>query len=95
MHSREQRIHLTRVGRTSFAVARSGWQLIDPIEAYRDGHGVYPTTLDELEMARQPNFPASAMRYQRGDGGQWFALTVIADHVEQYDSRTRSWSRRD
>lgn len=80
-------------GRTSFAITQSGWQIIDPIEAYHDGHGVYPTTLDELEMARRPNFPASRIRYQRGDGGQWFALTVTADNVEQYDSRTQSWSR--
>ena len=80
-------------GRTSFHRTRSGWELAESIEAYRESHGEYPTTLDEIELTRRPDFPASAMRYRRSDDGQRLSLTVAADRVDLYDSSTRTWTQ--
>jgi len=80
-------------GRSSVHRARSGGELVDSIEDYHEGHGVYPATLDEIEMARRPDFPSSAMSYQRSSDGRHFSLTVTADRIDQYDSSTRIWTQ--
>ncbi len=79
--------------RSSMHRTRSGWELVESIEAYHESHGVYPTTLDEVEMAGRPDFPSGAMTYQRSADGHQFSLTVAADRIGQYDSNTRTWTQ--
>lgn len=67
-------------------------RLIQPLEAYREAHGVYPDSLEELAAAQEPPVSLDAIHYSTHKDGVEFYLVVSSwDERAGYDSRTGNW----
>ena len=67
-------------------------RLIQPLEAHRHTHGVYPDSLEELAAGQEPPILLDAIHYSIHNNGLEFYLVVKCwDERESYDSRTGKW----
>ena len=67
-------------------------RLVQPIEAHRQTHGIYPDSLGELAAAQEPRIPLDAIHYSTHNDALEFYLVVTSwDERVSYDSRTGKW----
>ena len=67
-------------------------RLVQPLDAHRERHGVYPNSLEELAAAQDPPVSLRAIHYETYDDAREFTLMCSSwDRRASYDSARASW----
>lgn len=67
-------------------------RLVEPLETYREAHGVYPDSVEALAAAQRPPIKLDAIHYTPDPDRLAFRLLVSSwDERGGYDSKTGKW----